>query len=183
MLPLITNTLPQPAVPQPSALAASQAGPVAVGSEQAGARPQLASAVTAPPAASAYSAQLPQRMTELPLRPASAQPERANILPDPEFWKVPTREAVPQPQPPRPQPQLNVPQAAQFSAQMLAQQFSAAIPRADTDEQALTAPRRQETSLPGKKPGLGDARGAAAYQVASGRTLAQSQPGSMELVM
>lgn len=181
MLPLITNMLPQPAASQPSALAATQGGTVMVGGEQAGARPQMAAAVTALPSASAYSAQLPQRVAEMPVRPMSAQPERAAILPDPDFWKVPTREAAPQPAA-RQTPQVNLPQMAQFSAQMLAQQAAAALPRAEAESDAPPL-RRQESSLPAKKPGLGDARGAAAYQVASGRNRAEAMPASTELVM
>lgn len=179
MLPLITNTLPQGSVSQPATQAASQAAFLSSqGDAAAAARQQTAVAVTATGALAAYSPNTPQLRQAVPVvrNPAMAQPERAGILPDPEFWKVPTREAsdmlpVPTPTPLPTAIKVNVSQETQFSAQAFAQQASAAPAPKQQQEIAESSapPMRRSTGLPSRKPGIANTQGLDAYAITAQR--------------
>lgn len=170
MLPLITPTLPQAPASQPPGLVTGQL--------VAGAPPttQQITAVAVPGtgAPSPYNAQTPQqRSNASPSRLPGVQPERAAILPDPEFWKVPTREAndalanaTPVRTPTLPI-QVNLTQVSQFTAQVMGQQVQA--PAANEQEPPAPPQSRRDASLPGRKPSLGDATGTAAYAIAAQR--------------
>ena len=179
MLPLVSNVLPQPPVAQNNAQGlaqlALQTGPAGVGGRQL---PTVA--VSASGAVAAFNTQLPQRRGDVNFRPSyPPQPERPEILPDPEFWKVPTRQAgepVLPPPLPRAPVQVNLPQTTQFAAQVIAQQ----PPRAEREEPL--PPQRRVQNLPGKKPGLGEARGTDAYAVATRRIQSLVFPSTVESV-
>lgn len=175
MLPLIMPTLPQVSVSQPAGLATGLVSPGA----QPTAQQITAVAVPGTGAPSPYNSQTPQqRAAGVAPRLPGAQPERAAILPDPEFWKVPTREANPplQATAQTPMPiQVNLPQVSQFTAQVIAQQLPARPTDLPNEEEALPVPRR-DTSLPGKKPSLGDAIGTHAYAIAASRLQTADMP-------
>jgi hypothetical protein len=186
MLPSISTALPQSSAAQTASLTAPAAGSGALPASQQ----VTAIAVPGTGAPSPYSTQTPQQRAQSRLYPPL--PERAEILPDPEFWKVPTREAGQQaqaaPMPERALPQINLPQVAQFTAQVMAQQpaMPGATATADAEqaEQAeLPLPRRESDAPTGRKsPGLGEARGTSAYTVATQRLAAISFPPSLEPV-
>jgi len=188
MLPLVTNILPQNTAPQPSTLAAQSA----LVSQQASttARQITAVAVTATGAASAYSTQTPERRDPAGSRaPAAASTgdSRPAILPDPELWRVPTREvnaAPPAPLPERAPITVNLPQVSQFNAQAIAQQ---AMPVAQQEQRVATpepAPRKTTatTSAAPQRSSLGGSSGVQAYAVAAQRNFDLSFASTVEAI-
>jgi len=178
------NTLPQNPAPQPSGLAASLSSVAggALSTQQI-----TAAAVPGTGAPSAYFSQTQQRDSTAPVR-TNAQPDRAAILPDPDFWKVPTREAAMQaPLPARTPNQINLPQVSQFTAQVIAQQPPQAAVQAQASQAEPVAEevpmlRKTSTTQPGKKANVSDARGTDAYAVATQRLSTISFPPTVEAV-
>jgi hypothetical protein len=189
MLPLVTNILPQNTAPQPSTLAAQSA----LLSQQASttARQITAVAITATGAASAYSTQMPERREPVASRApiaASTGDSRPAILPDPELWRVPTREVNAQPPAPLPERApitVNLPQVSQFNAQAIAQQ---AMPAVQQEQRAATpepVPARKTTSSAYAVPQrstLGGSSGVQAYAVAAQRNFDLSFASTVEAI-
>jgi hypothetical protein len=162
MLPSIPTSLPQTPAPQPTGLGSSLALPT---SQQI-----TAVAVPGTGSPSPFSTQTQPQRANVPQRVA-AQPDRAAILPDPEFWKVPTREAneMAAALPQRAPIQVNLPQISQFTAQVIAQQPAPPAAAAETAEEEIPVQRRTASSIPAKKPGVSNASGTTAYAVAAQR--------------
>jgi hypothetical protein len=180
VLPLITNMLPQQAASQTSAQAANQSSILAGLSDgSAAGRQQLANAVIATGAPAAFSPNTPQqRQTNITARtPTEIRDEQAAILPDPRIWQTSERAPAPQvPVPARALPQITLTQVSQFTAQMMAQELPA--PPTESAEESITL--RRPWAVAPKKPGIGEARGTKAYDVAVQRNFGTVFPVSHE---
>lgn len=179
VLPLISNVLPQPVAPQSSASTANPSALLStLADSSAAARQQLAVAVSATGASAAYSPYTtPQRQPAVGNKTnAAASAPSDSILPDPEIWQEQAKPAaVPAPPlPPRAQPQINLPQLSQFTAQLMAQQSGE--PVHESNEMPLFIRRPQ----PGKKPGIGEAKGGDAYAIALQRNRGIIFPATIE---
>lgn len=180
---LIAPMLPQTPATQAASAAATQAAFAAAATSSA-TRPLTASAVNAAAAASAYQPQLPEqrRPVQQPNSPATANTQgRPNILPDPEFWRVPDRQVElpePQPQPVR-TPVVSPQQTAPFVAQAVAQQ-TPEVRSQQREEPPVALPSgRKPAALVGKQPGV-ESSGFGAYAVASQRTISIDLPTTVE---
>lgn len=176
MLSPINTPLPQSPATQLVALPSSAAATGVPSAQQI-----TAAAVPGAGGANAYDAQTSQQRAQTP-RTTTPQLDRPAILPDPEFWKVPTRE-VGSPvltAPPRLPVTVNLPQVTQFHAQQFAQQREPVDSTSRDDAGADRLPRRP--SATGKKVGLGEVRGAGAYQAAAQRLTAMAFPPTTEPV-
>ncbi len=180
---LISAMVPQASAPQVANAAATQAAFVAAATSSA-TRPLTASAVNAAAAASAYQTQVPEQRRPVQQQsstPAGDSKGRPNILPDPEFWRVPDRQVDAQMQVPVRAPVVTAQQAAPFIAQAAAQQAPEVKTQQRAEEPATPLPgSRKPAALLGKKPGVGDSSGFGAYAVASQRTISIDLPNSVE---
>ena len=185
MLPLISNVSPTAATSQAANAAAAQSA--FKSAQSAASRSLTPMAVSAAPAALGYSPQTPEPRRENMAR-ANAQPGaqpqsgRPSIMPDPEFWRVPDRQAAEQiaPLPARQQLIDNVQQAAQYTAQASAQEAPLAKPAAPS--QNLANAKAKLNALLAKKPGIGDSTGLGAYTVAAQRHVSMGLPQTTEAI-
>lgn len=178
---LITPVLPQNSASQVASAAATQAAFAAAASASAS-RPLTASAVNAAAAASAYQPQVPEQRRPVPQQTvptAGNAVSRANILPDPQFWRVPDRQVeTPMPQTLRNAP-VTVQQAAPFIAQAAAQQAPEIKTQQRSEEPPAASVSRKPAALLAKKPGV-ESSGFGAYSVASQRTISIDLPTTVE---